>query len=355
MRHLDLFSGIGGFAYAIDEVFYDQKITHTFCEIDPFCRAVLRKHWHGAEIITDVRTLADTADRRCEHESVHSRGGKEKAGTGEISTLISNSCLDILTGGFPCQPFSQAGLRKGTSDERHLWPAMLAIISKFRPRWVVAENVKGLLTISDGLVFESVCSDLEREGYEVQPFIIPACAVGAPHRRDRVWIVANRKCEGQQKLKQQNDSANRTKIEAGTDNRPERQDSPAPHTISQRGGTRWTKRTRQQRRASPIITDSQDHADDTEHERLEGRSRENQRPQGRKAKTGPTSAPDWSLDWREVATSTCSLRMDDGLPVELDGLKLSKARHRVERLKSLGNSIVPQVAMTLFSAIKAVE
>ena len=100
------------------------------------------------------------------------------------------SGIDLLTGGFPCQPFSQAGKRKGTNDDRYLWPEMLRVIHEFQPAWVVAENVRGLLTINEGLVFEQVCLDLEGEGYDVQAFVIPAVAVNAPHRRDRVWIIA---------------------------------------------------------------------------------------------------------------------------------------------------------------------
>lgn len=105
--------------------------------------------------------------------------------------LINGERVFLLTGGFPCQPFSHAGRRKGTSDDRYLWPQMYECIKLYRPRWVIAENVRGLATWNDGLVLETVCADLEKEGYEVQPIIIPACAVGAPHRRDRVWIIAH--------------------------------------------------------------------------------------------------------------------------------------------------------------------
>jgi site-specific DNA-cytosine methylase len=98
--------------------------------------------------------------------------------------------IDILTGGFPCQPFSMAGKRKGTEDERYLWGEMLRAIQEIKPKFVIAENVFGITNIDGGLVFEQVCLDLEAEGYEVQPFIIPACAKNAPHRRDRCWFIA---------------------------------------------------------------------------------------------------------------------------------------------------------------------
>src|SRR4029077_4695613 len=103
--------------------------------------------------------------------------------------------------GFPCQPFSAAGKRRGTEDDRHLWPEMFRIIQTFKPTWIVAENVRGLATWNNGLVLEQVCTDLEGQGYEVQPFIIPAVAVNAPHRRDRIWFVAYKQCKGLQRKK----------------------------------------------------------------------------------------------------------------------------------------------------------
>ena len=98
--------------------------------------------------------------------------------------------IDILTGGFPCQPFSTAGKRKGKDDERYLWGEMLRAIQEIKPKYVIAENVFGITNIDGGMVFEQVCIDLENEGYEVQPFIIPAASKNAPHRRDRVWFIA---------------------------------------------------------------------------------------------------------------------------------------------------------------------
>lgn len=163
MTHASLFSGIGGFDLAAEWAGW----TNVFnCEIDPFCRRVLAYHFPNAIQYEDIKTT----DFR------PLRGG-----------------VDVLTGGFPCQPFSLAGKRKGTDDNRYLWPEMLRAIRELAPRWVVGENVFGIVNWSDGLVFEQVCADLEAEGYEVQPFIIPACAVDAPHRRDRVWFVAHRR------------------------------------------------------------------------------------------------------------------------------------------------------------------
>lgn len=161
LLHIDLFSGIGGFALAADRVF--GNVEHVFCEIDPFCQEVLKKHWPTAKIHEDIRTLKNDTKTK----------------------------PFILTGGFPCQPFSEAGRRKGTADDRHLWPEMLRVIREFHPRWVIGENVGGFITWNEGMVLEQVHLDLESEGYEVQAFVIPACAVNAPHRRDRVWIIAH--------------------------------------------------------------------------------------------------------------------------------------------------------------------
>jgi DNA (cytosine-5)-methyltransferase 1 len=162
MTHASLFSGIGGFDLAAEWAGWTNAFN---CEIDPFCRKVLKYHFPDAEQYEDIKKsdFSKWRDR-----------------------------IDVLTGGFPCQPFSLAGKRKGTEDGRYLWPAMLGVIRTVRPRWVVGENVYGIVNWSEGMVFDTVCSDLEAAGYEVQPYIIPACGVGAPHRRDRCWFVAHR-------------------------------------------------------------------------------------------------------------------------------------------------------------------
>ena len=160
LKLLDLFSGIGGFSLGLESTEFFETIA--FVEKDKFCQKVLKKNFNNIPIEEDIRNV---------------KGSNYKA--------------DVITGGFPCQPFSVAGKRKGSEDERHLWPEMLRVIGECQPRWVVGENVRGLVSWSDGLVLESCYSDLENLGYSVQSFIIPACATGAPHRRDRVWIVAH--------------------------------------------------------------------------------------------------------------------------------------------------------------------
>jgi len=170
MRLLDLFSGIGGFSYAAETLIGGYE-TVAFCEMDEFCQKVLKKHWPQVPIFDDVRTL-------------------DAARLGRI---------DIVTGGYPCQPFSQAGRRQGEEDERHLWPEMLRIIKSCQPRYVVAENVAGHVTMG----LDQVLTDLEDQGYTTRPIIVPACAKNAPHRRDRVWIIG-------QLTTNTNDTGNRT-------------------------------------------------------------------------------------------------------------------------------------------------
>ena len=160
LTQLELFAGIGGFGLA-----GHWAGIKTVCqvEIDPFCQKVLQKNFPNAKRYADVKKF----------------DGKPWRGT-----------VDIISGGFPCQPYSSAGKRLGKEDERHLWPEMLRIIREVRPRWIVGENVFGLVNWSGGLVFDEVQSDLESEGYEVQAFVLPAAGVNAPHERNRIWFIS---------------------------------------------------------------------------------------------------------------------------------------------------------------------
>ena len=185
ITHYDLFAGIGGFSLALEEVFSDETIKHIFCEWERFPTAVLKKHWPDGEFWGDIADLvAHTRRKRQAFSQEQTAGSKQP------------SSWTIVTGGFPCQPFSQAGRRRGTADDRYQWPNMFEVIRNVKPDWVVAENVHGLVTWNDGMVLEQVCSDLESEGYEVQPLVVPAVAVNAPHRRDRVWIIGYTEHDG---------------------------------------------------------------------------------------------------------------------------------------------------------------
>jgi DNA (cytosine-5)-methyltransferase 1 len=160
LKVLDLFSGIGGFSLGLERTGGFETVA--FCEYDEKAQKVLKKHWPDVPIYKDVRTL--------EHDGT----------------------IDVISGGFPCQPFSVAGKQKGKDDDRHLWPAMFKLIQKHRPTWVIGENVAGLIALG----LDSVLIDLESEGYTVRTFLIPAVAVNAPHRRDRVWIVGHSEHDG---------------------------------------------------------------------------------------------------------------------------------------------------------------
>ena len=166
--HLDLFSGIGGFSLALESEGFR---TIGFSEIDDYASAVLRKHWPGVKNYGDVRSIP-TAELR-----------------GQVS---------VITGGFPCQPFSVAGKQRGKEDDRYLWPAMLRVIEEVRPSFVVGENVIGFIN----LALDDCLSQLESIGYTAIPFVVPACAVDARHQRKRVWIVGYAESEQSGRLQQ---------------------------------------------------------------------------------------------------------------------------------------------------------
>jgi len=245
LKHLDLVSGIGGFALAAQWAGIE---TVAFCEIDDFACKVLNKNFPDVPVHRDIREL----------------DGSLYAG------------IDLITGGYPCQPFSTAGKRKGADDPRHLWPEMFRVIRQARPTWVVCENVEG--HIANGL--DSVCDDLEKEGYEVRAVVIPACAVESPHIRNRVWIIAHTTSNGGERI-------------MGGGGQTQTSDAGA----------------RGQTDRKPVQTDS------------------------RSAKTG------WLNGWGS-APRVCGV--DDGIP------------NRVDRNKSLGNAIVPQVAYEILRCIRDV-
>ncbi len=162
MNHLDLFSGIGGFSLGMEAAGFETK---AFVENEPYCQRVLKKNWPETPIHSDIKDFT----------------GDEYAGT-----------IDLITGGYPCQPFSVAGKQLGEEDERHLWPEMLRVIRAIRPRWVVCENVPGHINLG----FDTVAAQMEAEGFAVWPFLVPACSVGAKHKRERLWIIAHTKHHG---------------------------------------------------------------------------------------------------------------------------------------------------------------
>ena len=171
-KHLDLFSGIGGFSLGMEAT---RRIkTVAFCEIDNYCTKVLNKNWPEVPVYNDIREL--TYDR---------------LKTDEIGSI------DIITGGYPCQPFSIAGSKKGVEDPRHLWPEYFRLIRELRPTWVIGENVSGHIKLG----LDAVQEDLESEGYSLRTFSVSASSIGANHQRERVWTVANANGSGNQSTK----------------------------------------------------------------------------------------------------------------------------------------------------------
>jgi DNA (cytosine-5)-methyltransferase 1 len=188
MDHIDLFSGIGGFALAAQWAGFT---TVAFVEIDEYAQEIIKQNFGAMAYAASCGYMEPKHAGQCE------TGMEQQQSARHCTPRLYTDIRDfdgtryrgaaLLTGGFPCQPFSQAGKRRGKEDDRYLWPEMLRVISQARPTWVVGENVAGII----GMELDRVLSDLEGEGYAVQPLVIPACAVDAKHRRDRVWIVAH--------------------------------------------------------------------------------------------------------------------------------------------------------------------
>lgn len=339
--HYDLFAGIGGFSLALDNIYGKQNTRHIFVERDEFCQLVLKKHWPEADYYSCINEFNSYAKHK---RLERSKQNETQRYFGQCSREYGNKEQIVLTGGFPCQPFSQAGQRKGTADDRYLWPAMFESIRLIRPDWIIAENVAGLVTWNEGMVLEQVCSDLESEGYEVQPFIIPACAVNAPHRRDRVWIVANRSSE-----RRNNGADNRQERQIlhnengdAPQNQPERQgrecgvgQNPSITPNSEGGRQRWSESERDRGgQSEETLGNCNRNASDTESQHSEKRA--------------TCESYSWDENWDEVAASLC--RMADGLSYWVDR-RGKKRNSRIQRLKALGNSIVPQVAEIIFRQI----
>lgn len=361
MKHGSLFSGIGGFELAAEWAGWE-NVFH--CEINPFGQKTLKYHWPNSISYHDIKSTDFT---------------------------IHRGTIDVLTGGFPCQPYSAAGKRLGKEDERHLWPEMLRAIREIQPRWIVGENVLGLTNWSGGLVFEEVQTDLEAEGYEVQAYVLPACGVNAPHRRDRVWFVAYSRLFGskerqfepmgiEQFCKERtttNTTSNRRigtgqgiEIEKGLQQRPESAGKLAGRfegLCFQRNAAntecKGFQKSKQGEQFEQLLdakrNDSQD-ATDTKRNGLQG-SGKNIRPISPEAnrirKASRVNVHNEggriSGNWDEWPTQSPICSRNDGVSSELVGITISK--HRNESIKAYGNAIVPQVVYQIFKAINDYE
>jgi DNA (cytosine-5)-methyltransferase 1 len=314
LTHGSLFSGIGGFDLAATWMDWE-NIFH--CEWNTFGQQVLKHHFPKSISYNDITKTDFTIHK------------------GEI---------DILTGGFPCQPYSLAGKRKGKDDERHLWPEMLRAIREIQPRWVVGENVFGLINWSDGLVFHEVQTDLEAAGYEVWPYVLPACAVNAPHRRDRVWFVAYSKSA-------------RTRTDFGRIRgfgngcRKGVQDesfTTNPHSNGFNGSNSMHEINASEGREH-ALNDFEQTSLYTNNQGLGGGEnigivKSNWQKRNEQPTRHVPSA------WQNFPTQPPICFRNDGLPAELDGITFPKWRN--ESIKAAGNAIVPQVALQIFKSIE---
>ena len=295
MRHGSLFSGIGGFDLAAEWCGWE-NVFH--CEWNTFGQKVLKHHFPKSISYNDITKTDFT---------------------------IHRGAIDIISGGFPCQPYSSAGKRLGKEDERHLWPEMLRAIREIQPSWVVGENVRGLTNWNGGLVFDEVQSDLETQGYEVLPFLLPAAALNAPHRRDRIWFIAYSNCYGSNKCNSAYEVATTNgRVNALSNINESISDGVATYTNvnvknSNSIGQEWGLHQKQSENAI----------------RQQLSQSNTQYMQNSKWKNFPTEYP------------LCN--GNDGFSERLDGITFSKWRN--ESLKAYGNAIVPQVAYQIFKSI----
>ena len=415
MTHASVFSGIGGPEVAATMLGWE-NLFH--CEINPFGRQVLDYWYPNSKSYEDITTTDFTEWR-----------GR----------------VDVLTGGFPCQPFSYAGRRRGAEDDRYLWPSMYRAIDEIQPTWVVAENVAGILTmveqgevskvagtatlfdafddlrgryqLRETFTLQRICTDLESHGYAVQPVLVPACAVGAPHRRDRVFIVARRveavsedtmhggqlhrpneeqgsernerhTCAGGGEricgetsgtVAADTDSVGRSERRCKTDGREhdsiraqvfgiaERQGSSGttPHPDSHRGSeVDEHMESELADGAKPVSNGGQRNVADTGSERLERRDEPRSEERGERmhlwrhlAGHGDEGGEEVHCGhrWANFPSVSPVHRGNDGLPFDVDRLTLSFGKWRTEALKAYGNAIVPQVMYEIFRAIEIVE
>jgi DNA (cytosine-5)-methyltransferase 1 len=281
LQHLDLFSGIGGFSLGLETA--ELAETVAFCDIDKYCTKVLNKHWPHVPVFSDIKEL--------NYETLKANG-------------INN--IDIITGGYPCQPFSVAGRKKGEQDPRHLWPEYFRLVKELRPTWVIGENVSG--HIKQGL--DTVLEDLESEGYSTRTFSISASSIGANHKRERVWILAHsgRSLREGSELGRENEN----EIRKENANQFERSSSAFKLNVadSKREGLQGSEQY-------------ETHTRETETQFSASQSLE-------------TKGIHWAIE-PDVG------RVAHGIP------------NRVDRLRALGNSLVPQIPFLIGNCIRQIE
>ena len=323
MRHVDLCSGIGGFSLAFEEVGLSKTIM--FCDTEKWCRDILAKHWPNVPITEDVKELANDPRRNVPD-------------------------CDILTAGYPCQPFSVAGKQRGTEDDRHIWPYIFRIVTSKRPTWCVFENVYGHV----GMGLDEVLHDLESEGYATRTFIVPASGIGARHKRDRLWIVAHtdRQSEPTSSKHEQRLLAHTGRKlwgQGNTEGVPEDTSKRSVSSVHNQSGSKGQ---------------SSDVADTDSERRC---SWDTKRQDAGNVGEPSRSTRDNTRGVEERQSQPKLGGMADGIPSRLDGFDgwdtepedisrvVTGMTGRANRLKGLGNAIVPQIAMNIALAIKETQ
>jgi DNA (cytosine-5)-methyltransferase 1 len=328
MRHGSLFSGIGGFDLASEWMGWE-NVFH--CEWNEFGQKVLNYYWPNAITYHDIK---------------------------KTDFNIHRGSIDILTGGFPCQPYSTAGKRLGKEDDRHLWPEMLRAIREIQPTWIVGENVRGLTNWNGGLVFDEVQSDLEAQGYEVTPFLLPAASVNAPHLRQRIWFIAynasySNLLRFDQRIKHDEVNTGQGRVNAFSDidkgtingNASNSEFIRLEHSEKVRNiseGKGKAQRERSESSKSFKADGINEHATYSNGFGLWGQSNRtgNSRFINKKSKGN---------NWQNFPTVSPICDGDDGISNRLDSITFSKWRK--ESIKAGGNAVVPQVVYQIFKAI----
>tara|TARA_R110000851_G_scaffold829_3_gene2809 strand:+ start:1074 stop:2153 length:1080 start_codon:yes stop_codon:yes gene_type:complete len=356
MKVLDLFSGIGGFSLGLERAGME---TVAFCEYDKKAQLVLKKHWPDVPIFDDVKGLNYGRLEECglvgnaelygrvaskKPRGIKKAGNDYKKGQkqtikftgtskprnggrmGETQPQNETSTIDLICGGFPCQPFSQAGKRRGEEDDRHLWPEYFRLIQEIRPRWVLCENVVGLINMG----LDQVLSDLESEDYSSQTLVIPACAVNAPHRRDRVWVLAHASSIG--RGKGGIDKNNQLQEREFPQNKQNNWDSIRGKPLC--SGASYP-------RQSDVAYPNNPRDRTSRHENFKDREKADQR-RGKQPlnQFGRHSKNENGGNW---GTEPDVGRVADGIP------------NRLDRIRQLGNAVVPQVVEQIGRAIMQIE
>ena len=348
LKTLDLFSGIGGFSLGLESTGFFETIG--FVEKDNFCQKVLKKHWSNINIEGDIRNV---------------KGERYAA--------------DVVTGGFPCQPFSVAGKRKSTADDRYLWDEMLRVIRETKPRWVIGENVEGIVNINEGMVLRQVLTDLENEGFKSQCIIIPASGIGAWHQRKRIWIIANSKSSRTRQNKRglwesvggidgrkttnKNVPNSNTRLSIGENKKVQTRwnainngskDVSNSYSIRHRGwssegcaNTEWSFLQREQE-GCEMGSEVKGCSGNVSNSNDKGLQRFNSKSGLQKQKLRFTSNKndEGRKTWWQTQSELCGV--PNGVSYELD-------KDRSNRIKALGNSIVPQIARQIGLAILTAE